>query len=134
MADKTDGLKQRALHAYAEFGVISHACQAVGIARSTWYDWVETDPAFAQAAKDAEEAAIDSLEQEARRRARDGSDVLLMFCLKAKRPEYRDRQQVDLNMSGAMDVNFSARVLGADERELAQLREEAEADVKALTE
>jgi hypothetical protein len=29
-----------------------------------------------------------------------------MFCLKAKRPEYRDRQQVDLNASGEITVKF----------------------------
>jgi hypothetical protein len=98
--------KKKALEAYAELGVISHACKAAGIARCTWYDWVENDPDFAQAAKEAEEAAIDALEAEARARAKKGSDILLMFCMKAKRPEYRDRQTVDLNATGEIAVKF----------------------------
>ena len=71
-----------------------------------------TDPAFAAAWDDALEAAVDQLEAEARHRAIDGveqphfhqgkvcgtvrkySDALLMFLLRAHRPEtYRDRTE-----------------------------------------
>ena len=114
-ANRADA-KKRALAAYAELGIVARACEAAGIARCTWYDWVNSDPEFAQAVREAEEAAIDSLEQEARRRAKAGSDVLLMFCLKAKRPEYRDRAQIDLTatthheLSDIPDQELSARI------------------------
>ena len=85
----------RFLARLAETGNILAACRAVGISRSTVYDRRDGDQAFAALMASALEDAIDDLEEEARQRARDGSDVLLMFLLKAHRPEkYRERHEV----------------------------------------
>jgi hypothetical protein len=81
----SDATKARALKAYVGLGNITAACEAAGIGRRTWYDWIDADPAFAAAATAAHEGAIDSLEQEAYRRAKGGSDTLLIFLLKAQR-------------------------------------------------
>lgn len=103
--------KKRAfLAAYAQTGNVTAAAEAAGIARRTHYDWLESDPVYAEAFAEAQEKAIDLLELEARRRALEGvdepvfykgvevgavrkySDTLLIFLLKGYRPErYKER-------------------------------------------
>ena len=57
------------------------------------------DPDFAKAWQDAQQLGLDSLEDVANARARKESDTLLIFLLKAHRPEkYRDRIQIDANV------------------------------------
>ncbi len=103
----------------AESGNVSAAVRAAEVSRSRAYVLKATDPAFAAAWDDALEAAVDHLEAEARHRAIDGveqphfhqgkvcgtvrkySDALLMFLLRAHRPEtYRDRTEA---RAGAQD-------------------------------
>lgn len=83
------------LEAFGEYGTVYHACKAAGVGRSTVYRHRESDAEFAEAWAAAEEDVSDGLEQEAARRAKDGSDVLLIFLLKARRPQkYRDNSHV----------------------------------------
>lgn len=98
------------LKALAETGNISAAARAAKASRSRAYQLKAADPGFAAEWADALETAIDALDAEARRRALDGvetphfhqgrvagtvrkySDTLLMFLLRAHRPErYRER-------------------------------------------
>lgn len=62
------------LAALAEVPVVARACAAVGIERSTAYRAREADERFAQAWDDAMEEGIDKAEQEAFRRAVEGTD------------------------------------------------------------
>lgn len=114
------------IDALRETGNVTAAARAAGIDRSTAYRYRNKDTApareFAAAWDDALEEAIDSLEAEAWRRARDGvdhpviyegeitdtykkySDTLLIFLLKANRPQkYRDN--IDIT-SGGQAVRF----------------------------
>lgn len=94
-SDKIRHAKKRAvLAAYAEQGNLSRAVEIAGVARSMHYVWLDNDPAYATAFAEAEEQAADRLEGEARRRAFDGSDTLLIFLLKGARPDkYAERQK-----------------------------------------
>jgi hypothetical protein len=102
--------KQAFLASYAETGIISQSAKLCFIARSQIYEWLKDDPQFAEGMTEAEEKAVDRLEQEARRRAVEGvrkpvyqggkkvgfvqeySDTLLIFLLKGAKPEkYRER-------------------------------------------
>jgi hypothetical protein len=82
--------KARALRSYCRYGVVSRACVAASIGRTTWYRWRQEDPAFDSLARDAEEAVGDRLEAVAIKRAtkKEGaSDTLLIFLLKSLRRE-----------------------------------------------
>jgi hypothetical protein len=57
------------LDAYRRVATIAAACRVAGVDRMTHYRWIEADPAYVLAFKDAQEDATDLLEQEARRRA-----------------------------------------------------------------
>lgn len=93
----------------SECGNVTQAAKDAGIARLTAYRHRDRDPRFADAWDDAIEEAVDRLEAEARRRAIEGvdepvfykgkpvgrvkkySDTLMIFLLKAHRPEkFRD--------------------------------------------
>ena len=101
--------KPKFLAALAESGNVGLACRFGSVARATVYRYRNTDVKFAEAWDDAIDEATDSLELELRRRAKDGveepvyylgevvghvrkySDTLLIFYLKAYRPErFRD--------------------------------------------
>jgi transposase-like protein len=96
-------------------GNVSRACEAVDISRFTAYSWRDDDPHFAAEWERAKEAGVDALEDEARRRAFEGtakpvfhqgvqcgtiqeySDTLTIFLLKGARPEkYRERVSTEL--------------------------------------
>ena len=79
--------KKAALAAYVETGIVASACRAVGIGRTTWYRWIREDKDFAAVVENAREMVADDLESEAVRRAKNGSDVLLIFLLKGLKPE-----------------------------------------------
>ncbi len=88
---------------------VSQACAKGQISRTTAYEWKKEDESFAKSWEELLEASTDLLEAEARRRAHKGveepvfwqgkvcgaiqkySDTLLIFLLKAHRPEkYRE--------------------------------------------
>lgn len=43
-------------------GIVTEACKSIGFSRSTFYDWVNTDPEFKLAVEDITETAIDYVE------------------------------------------------------------------------
>jgi len=117
---------QRAfLECYREMGVIRRACKVAKVGRSSHYEWMENNPAYRAAFEASKEDAADTLEAEVFRRAvtgvkkptgwykgvaggyvREYSDLLLMFRLKALRPEkYRERVEVR-GMVGRIDLNL----------------------------
>ena len=85
-------------------GVVSAACQAVGVDRSTFYLYSKTDPEFAQAVKDVEEYALDFDESKAYQQIKEGNTSMIIFYLKTKgkRRGYIERQEVE--HSGGVSV------------------------------
>lgn len=72
-------------------GIVRDACKKAGINRASAYDRRNIDPTFASAWDAAMQDACDDLERIARDRAKRQSDTLLIFLLKAHRPEiYRE--------------------------------------------
>lgn len=105
------------LEAYARSGSYTKASEAIGVPNGQHCRWRRDDPEFAAGLEFAHREAMDRLEEEAYRRAYEGtevpvyykgvladikmekSDQLLQFMLKGGRPDkYRDR--TDLNLAG----------------------------------
>lgn len=78
------------LDAYRELGTIKEAAAVAGIHRNMIYYWQEVDPEFAPRFKGADQDSRDALVAEARRRAMERSDILLMFLIKQKDPSFRE--------------------------------------------
>ena len=99
--------KRAMLAALSQTGNVSAAARAAGIGRRTHYCWLDDDPRYVLAVEQAMEEAADVLEAVARKRAVHGSDLLLIFLLKAIRPEkFRERH----HMEHAGDIKLQASV------------------------
>lgn len=119
--------KKRAafLEGLASSASVTTACLLAGFGRRSAYDWRAADEDFAADWEDALEAGTDLMEDEMRRRAVEGvdeprfhdgqicghvrkcSDSLLIFMLKARRPDkYRDRAEVSHTGKVAIIMNF----------------------------
>lgn len=85
---------------------VSAAAKAAGFAREHAYRMRKKDLAFAAMWDDALETGTDKLEDIALKRAADGSDTMLIFLLKARRPDkFRDFAKVDLtNSDGTLSL------------------------------
>ena len=101
------------LAVFAEVVSVLRACKKTKVARSSIYDWLKKEPAFKAQFDEACELALAALEDEAVRRAFEGtnkpvyqsgkkvgtireySDTLMIFILKARAPEkYKERQEL----------------------------------------
>jgi transposase-like protein len=82
------------LSVLAEGGSVTQAARAIGIARKNVYAWRNKDEQSKADWEDAVEQGMDCLEGEAVRGAKDHSNTLLIFLLKARRKEkYAERQE-----------------------------------------
>lgn len=91
---------------------VTNAAKLARIDRKTAYNWRETDQVFADAWDGALEVGTEKLEKEATRRALESSDTLLIFLLKARRPNvYRDRISAELTGKDGKDLIGQSGVL-----------------------
>lgn len=129
----TDGTKRRNikkaafLAAYERCGVITQACEASGVGRTSHYRWLEESEDYRKKFAESHQAAIDALETEARRRAIGGwdepvfyngkqvgvkrrySDMLLAMLLNANFPQkYRSRLEHSGPSGGPIELAHNA--------------------------
>lgn len=106
----TELAKRRFLQTLEQTINVAEACRQAGVDRNTAVHWRALDPEFAEAWQAAMDAALDDLEHTAQRRAHEGSDLLLMFLLKANRPgKYREntiKHEHTGNEGGPINVQF----------------------------
>ena len=73
-----------------------HAAQAAGVARQTAYRWRQEDLKFADLWDEAIENAVDGVENVVYKRALGGDTIAAIFYLKAHRPKFRDRLNINV--------------------------------------
>jgi transposase-like protein len=115
MRDKRDTKKKRFIETLSVQGTVSHAAQAAGVSRNTVYRWRIEDREFAASWDVAHETAVDAVESVLYQKALSGDTICMIFYLKAHRPQYRDRLNVDVK-----------QVQSEIEERLAELRENPE--------
>lgn len=111
---RTAANRRKFIEALAITANVSAACKLARVGRNSIYEWRKDDPSFKADWDEATELGTDALEDEAVRRAYDGtlkpvyyggkkvgtvreySDPLLILMLKARRPEkFRERFDID---------------------------------------
>ena len=110
--DRRDTKKKRFIETLAAQGTVSHAAQAAGVSRNTAYRWRQEDQEFARLWDEAHENAVDVVESVLYQSALSGNIVAMIFYLKAHRPIYRDKLNIDLK-----------QVQSEIEEKIAQLRQ-----------
>jgi hypothetical protein len=92
--------ENRFIHEIARMPSVKAACQAAKISRTEAYRRRSEDAAFRARWNDALAEGVDALEAAAVRRALRSSDSLLMFLLRAHRPEVFDRDHAIVREQG----------------------------------
>jgi hypothetical protein len=105
-ADSRETLKAAFLAAYAEWGNVTAGCRAARIPRRTYYEWLAKDHEFAKAVDAVREEVLDDLEQEMFKRAREKSDLLMIFTLKHNRDRYREAPRVEVALKPIAPVDY----------------------------
>lgn len=81
---KKEKQKQFLSHFRDSHGIVSFACQQVGITRSCYYKWRENDPKFREKADEIEEETIDHVESKLYNAIDKGDLTAIIFYLKTK--------------------------------------------------
>ena len=96
-SNRSDNIKSKLLEALEEHhGIVTNACKAVGIARSTFYEWVKNDESFKQQVDEIQDVAIDFVESKLFQQIDEGNPTSTIFYLKtkAKKRGYIERQEI----------------------------------------
>jgi len=96
MGYKRDSQKRKFLSALTVRGTVFHAAQAAGVSRQTAYRWRYEDREFASLWDEAIENAVDEVESTIYQQAIGGNTLAAIFYLKAHRPIYRDKLNIDI--------------------------------------
>ena len=108
----------RALH--NSLGNITQACEAIGVDRSSYYYYIETNPDFKEAVNDINNIALDHVEQQLFKKidgikitGKDGqqydippSDAAIIFYLKCKGKQRGYIERTEIDMAGSLSINF----------------------------
>jgi hypothetical protein len=90
-------------------GVVTSACKAVGINRSTHYEWLKTDEEYKKAVEDVENIALDFAESQLHKQIKDGNTAGTIFYLKTKGKKrgYVERTEVQQETTyKSLDINI----------------------------
>ena len=84
-------------------GIVTNACEEVGIARKTFYEWYREDADFRAEVDDLKEVSLDFAESKLLESIDSGSDTAIIFYLKTKGKArgYVERQEVDHTSNGS---------------------------------
>lgn len=97
-------------------GIVTTACEAVGVTRKTYYDYYNADPEFRAAADDVQEIAIDFVEGRLFAQIEDDIPTSTIFYLKtkAKHRGYIERQEIahqgDLNIAAKLSDEAKKKI------------------------
>ena len=77
-------------------GIVKTACQEVGIARQTHYNWMEADPEYKQAVESIADGVIDFVESKLHGLIDKGDTAATIFYMKTKGKKrgYIERQEI----------------------------------------
>ncbi len=99
--------KPKFLEGLKEHGNVTKAAKEAGISRGHAYLERKNLEKFKEAWEEAYEEYVDSLEHELYRRAKDGSDTLLIFALKGRRPEvYAERTRHGFDQDAPLRIQL----------------------------
>lgn len=78
-------------------GVVTTACNIVGVSRETHYRWMREDSEYSRAVVELENVALDFAESQLHKQIQEGNTATIIFYLKTKgkRRGYIEKSQVE---------------------------------------
>jgi hypothetical protein len=116
MSNRVEHNKKALIEAMeGSLGVVTTACKKVGVSRTTFYEYYNTDEKFKKDIDELEAVALDFAESQLHSQIKNGSTAATIFYLKTKGKKrgYVERQELDVS-TGKM---FQIEVLGGDTNE-----------------
>lgn len=102
-------LKRKMIQALVDaMGIVTIACKATGIERSTHYNWLKIDQKYKAAIDDIAELPLDYTENKLLKLIDKGDTAATIFYMKTKGKKrgYVERQEVDVNESGSYTIKI----------------------------
>jgi hypothetical protein len=96
-------------------GIVTKACEMVGISRETHYRWLRTDEAYKEKVESVGDIALDFAESELFKQIKEGNITGVIFFLKTKGKKrgYIERSEFDHTTKGEK-INVSINIAGDD--------------------
>ena len=116
--EDTKAQMTRVLNEYVKCGVIGLACDRAGVSRNRHTKWLQTYPQYKELYETMRERFVDGLEAVAIERAKEKSDSLLMFLLKAHKKEVYGDQASRQAWLQAPILLFAEGMLTEEEKKL----------------
>jgi len=93
-------------------GIVTTACKSVGISRETHYRWLREDEEYRKQVEDISDVALDFAESQLHKQIQNGEVSSTIFYLKTKGKKrgYIEKQEMDLNHSGGVQIVFEKAV------------------------
>lgn len=79
------------------YGIITIACQKKMIARSTFYNWYNSDPEFKKRVEEIKKEQISVVEDSLLKAILQGNIPAIIFYLKCKHPEFRPKSEISFD-------------------------------------
>lgn len=98
--ESTERKKKKFIEALREGrGIITYACQKIGISRKTYYDWYQNDSEFKMLADEVNDTTIDVVESKLLSAINEGNLTAIIFYLKTKGKKrgYVERTEHEVN-------------------------------------
>jgi|TARA_R110002020_G_scaffold183360_4_gene379647 hypothetical protein len=97
-------LKKKAVLVALEqnLGVVTSACRAAGLGRTTFYKWLKTDEDFNKSVKELENVQLDYAESKLLENIRANKETSIIFYLKCKGKKrgFVERNELDVTTGG----------------------------------
>jgi hypothetical protein len=125
---KTNIKKKAMLEALQQtLGVVTPACEIVGISRITHYEWMKTDENYKKSVDDIANIAIDFAESKLYSQIKNGDTTATIFYLKTKGKTrgYIERTEFDHTTNGK-ELHQSIQVEIIDRREQVESHEDTD--------
>jgi hypothetical protein len=93
-------------------GVVTIACEKVGIERSTHYDWYNNDPEYKKAVEDIADVALDFAESMLHKQIQDKDTIATIFYLKTKGKRRGYIEKTEISHEGiptAVTINVTSQ-------------------------
>lgn len=87
-------------------GIITKACEEVGISRNQFYVYYKTDEVFKKEIDDINEITLDFVEDKLFQNIKEGDRASIMFFIKYKGRKRGYVDSSDVNISGGLDINL----------------------------
>ena len=121
--NKTEHQKSAIIKALKKsLGVVSSACEDVGVGRTTFYQWLKDDPEFKEEVDNISELAIDFVESKLYERISQGDTTAAIFYLKTKGKKrgYVEKSEVDHTTGGEKINKVQIEIIGTESKDTGQ--------------